>query len=315
MYSMVTTSVLHGMEAILVQVEADVSPGLPTFEMVGFLSSEVKEAKERVRTALRNCGYQLPAKRITISFSPAGIRKSGSGFDLAVAVAILAALEAVPKKRVENTIFLGELNLSGKLVPIPGILPMAAVAAEAGHQTGIVPFENQKEASLVPHMKSLGMSHLNQVVEYLRKGEYQKPQADIKIEGTGTKIKLPTQADFSEITGQKMLKRACEIAVAGRHNLLFAGPPGAGKTMAAKRIPSILPPMTERERIEVSKIYSICGMFDESQGLIGVRPFRSPHHTVSAQGLAGGGANPKPGEISLAHAGVLFLGETLCSGF
>lgn len=139
---MVTTSVLHGMEAILVQVEADVSPGLPTFEMVGFLSSEVKEAKERVRTALRNCGYQLPAKRITISFSPAGIRKSGSGFDLAVAVAILAALEAVPKKRVENTIFLGELNLSGKLVPIPGILPMAAVAAEAGHQTGIVPFEN-----------------------------------------------------------------------------------------------------------------------------------------------------------------------------
>ncbi len=305
MYSSVTTAVLRGVDAVLVQVEADVSAGLPAFEMVGFLAAEVKEAKERVRTALRNCGYQLPAKRITISFSPAGIRKSGSGFDLAVAVAILAALELVPGQRLQKSIFLGELNLSGKVVSVPGVLPMLAKAGEAGYHIGVIPRENAREASLVPGMESVGIEHLQEAVAYL-KGELDLGGAPYIEETSETEEEVP---DFSEINGQKLLKRACEIAVAGRHNLLMIGPPGAGKTMAAKRIPSILPPMTTQERMEVSKIYSICGMFDETRGLVNVRPFRSPHHTISPQGLAGGGGNPRPGEISLAHKGVLFLDE------
>lgn len=305
MYSSVTTAVLRGVEAVLVQVEADVSAGLPTFEMVGFLSAEVKEAKERVRTALRNCGYQLPAKRITISFSPAGIRKSGSGFDLAVAVAILAAMGVISRAKLKDTIFLGELNLSGKVVSVPGVLPMLAKAGEAGYHTGVIPKENAKEASLVPGMETAGVSQLKQTVDYLNGEQIEHVAAHIEE----TEKIEEESPDFSEISGQKLLKRACEIAVAGRHNLLMIGPPGAGKTMAAKRIPSILPSMTTQERMEVSKIYSICGMFDETRGLVGVRPFRSPHHTISPQGLSGGGGNPRPGEISLAHKGVLFLDE------
>lgn len=305
LYSSVITAVLHGMDAVPLRVEADVSAGLPAFEMVGFLSSEAKEAKERVKTALKNCGYTLPAKRITISFSPAGIRKTGAGFDLAVAVAILAALDIVPTKKVQDMIFLGELNLNGNIVPVSGVLPMLLKAAESGCHAGIVAKGNQKEASFVTGMKAQGIEHLKEAVAYLNGEEINADFPAIE-ENEKTAAKIP---DFSQINGQKVLKRACEIAVAGRHNLLMIGPPGAGKTMAAKRLPSILPPMTEKERMEVSKIYSICGMFDETRGLVKERPFRSPHHTISPQGLAGGGSNPRPGEISLAHGGVLFLDE------
>ena len=324
MYSSVTTAVLHGLDAVLVKVEADVSAGLPCFEMVGFLAAEVKEAKERVRTALKNCGYQLPAKKITISFSPAGIRKSGSGFDLAVAVAILSALGVVPAKRAERMVFLGELNLSGQVVPVPGVLPILVRAGEEGYSTSMVSAGNRREAALVPGMEHICIGHLEQAVAYLRDqimdvSKEETCKNPVRPEGltgaetiqTGniSRVKREEPPDFSEISGQKLLKRACEIAVAGRHNLLMIGPPGAGKTMAAKRIPTILPPMTDRERLEVSKIYSICGLFDETYGLMGERPFRSPHHTITPRGLAGGGGNPRPGEISLAHKGVLFLDE------
>lgn len=307
LYSIVTTAALRGMDAVLVQVEADVSPGLPAFEMVGFLASEVKEAKERVRTALKNCGYPIPPKRITISFSPAGIRKSGTGFDLAVAAAILTAMGVIPQQSVEQTIFLGELNLSGKVLPIHGVLPMLAEAVEAGYVKGAVSVQNEREASLVPGMRVEGVRSLEQVVASLN-GKPAADKADVAL-APEMDPEEEKQPDFARMKGQRLLKRVCEIAAAGRHNLLMIGPPGTGKTMAARMIPSILPPMNEAEQIEVSKIYSICGMLDERQGLVRKRPFRNPHHTISPQGLCGGGGYPKPGEISLSHGGVLFLDE------
>lgn len=303
MYSIVSTAVLYGIEAIPVAIEADVGSGMPSFEMVGFLASEVKEAKERVKTALRNCGYQLPPKHITISFSPAAIRKAGAGFDLAIAIAILTALGEVSQDCVKDKFFLGELSLSGKVLPVRGVLPMAAQMSESGYRQCVVPMENQKETLLLSQIQVVGVSHLQETVAYL-KG---KKQQSINIEETISKtVKMP---DFSEVNGQKAMKRACEVAVAGRHNFMMVGPPGAGKTMIAKRIPSILPPMSEKEQLEVSKIYSVCGMLDEKEGLIKKRPFRNPHHTISTAGMAGGGSVPRPGEISLAHGGVLFLDE------
>ncbi len=305
MYSVVTTSIVYGIESIPIEVEADISEGMPVFEMVGFLSAEVKEAKERVRTALKNSGYLLPARRITINLSPANIRKSGTGFDLAIAVAVLAALGVVPAEQLAQTLIVGELGLNGRIQPISGILPMTAEAKERGIARCILPEANRMEAKMVSGIEVYGMSDLREVIEYLNEGKYRE-KTPINIEENRAGKNVP---DFSEINGQKVLKRACETAVSGMHNLLMIGPPGAGKTMAASRIPTILPPMEEWEKMELSKIYSVCGMFQEHEALLDVRPFRSPHHTITAQGLAGGGQYPKPGEISLAHKGVLFLDE------
>ncbi|MGN0352727.1 MAG: YifB family Mg chelatase-like AAA ATPase [Roseburia sp.] len=305
MYSIVTTSIVCGIESILIQVEADISEGLPVFEMVGFLSAEVKEAKERVRTALKNSGYLLPAKRITINLSPANIRKSGTGFDLAIAVAVLTALGVVSDRKLEQTLIVGELGLNGRIQPIDGILPMIAEAKERGISQCILPELNRTEAQMVSGIRILGMRDLKEVIAFLNEGIYEEKEA-IYIEEIPVNKSLP---DFSEINGQKVVKRACETAVSGMHNLLMIGPPGAGKSMIASRIPTILPPMEEEEKMELSKIYSVCGMFREREKLLEIRPFRSPHHTITAQGLAGGGQYPKPGEISLAHKGVLFLDE------
>ncbi len=306
MYSKVNTATIYGIDSKIISVEADISEGMPMFEMVGYLSGEVKEAKERVRAALKNEGYSLPIKRITVNFSPANIRKTGSGFDLPVAVAVLAAIGIVSQEDLENICMVGEISLDGKIQPVNGILSMVLEAAHQGMALAIVPMDNLREACLVPGIICIGVSSLGQVIDLLNKREY---SCNLTPCDEMPKECAPSQYDFSFINGQPQLRRACEVAISGMHNILMVGPPGAGKTMIAKCIPSILPPMTEEEQIELSKIYSVCGKFDERKGLIKARPFRSPHHTVTEQGLTGGGSNPKPGEISLAHSGVLFLDE------
>ena len=303
MYSLVTTSIIQGIKSIPVYVEADVSDGMPLFEMVGSLSPEVKESKERVRTALKNTGYILPPKRITINFIPANIRKTGSGFDLPVVAAVLCAIGIVPEEALKNTMVVGEISLSGEVKPVNGILPMVAEAKERGVTRCIVPAENQTEAQLVKEIEIFAVQSIAEMIHILNGGTY------IEKEIGKVVAKTAQMLDFSDIQGQYFVKRACEVAVSGMHNLLMIGPPGAGKTMTAMRIPTILPPLDEKEQMELSKIYSVSGQFQLREQLMEERPFRCPHHTITMQGLVGGGLIPKPGEISLAHKGVLFLDE------
>ena len=304
MYSIVSTAIIHGIQSVPISVEADVSDGLPVFEMVGFLASEVQEAKERVRTALKNCGFAMPPKHITINFTPANIRKSGSGFDLPVAVAVLTAFGYIRQEMVREYFVAGEVGLNGKVQPVNGILPMVAEAKERGLKKCMVPWENAGEAALVSDMQVFAVKNLADAVNILNgNGEYFDTPYNIEEMQTGRIL------DFADVSGQVLVKRACETAVSGMHNLLFVGPPGAGKTMIAERIPGILPSLNTKERMELSKIYSVCGLLEHKKGLMRERPFRAPHHTITPQGLAGGGAVPKPGEISLAHKGILFLDE------
>ena len=304
MYSTVMTSMIDGICAVPVRVEADISTGMPVFDMVGYLAPEVREAKERVRTALHNCGIVLPARRITINLSPGDRRKSGTGFDMAIAVAILAALELVPAGNCRGLVMIGELNLSGQIMPVKGVLPTVSDGVSRGEKHFLVPAGNLKEGRLVKDAQVLGFDTLPAVIAYLKDGTYQEP--DVKGTFSSVMVKKP---DFSEVNGQKFLKRAAEVAASGMHNMLMVGPPGAGKTMISERMASILPPLSEREELELSKIYSVCGFLSGSKGLLKERPFRSPHHTITTAGLAGGGMIPMPGEISLAHNGVLYLDE------
>lgn len=307
MYSTVLSASIHGVEVKFVHVEADISNGLPVFHMVGYLASEVKEAGERVRTAIRNAGFILPAKKIIVNLSPANVRKRGASFDLPIAVSILVSLGCVKAERVNDLLILGELGLNGNVKKVPGILPIVIEAKKAGCRACVVPRANAKEAGIIEGIQIWGVETLKELCEYLN-GE-KIPKEDKNAKESPWKDEEKRGEDFRDIRGQALMKRAAEIAVAGKHNVLFIGPPGAGKTMIAKRIPTIFPPMSEEECIEVTKIYSILGLTDEKEPLIRKPPFRAPHHTATKAVMIGGGVIPGPGEISMANHGVLFLDE------
>lgn len=305
MFCTVLSASVFGVESIPVHVEADVGDGLPSFAMVGFLSTQVKEAQERVRTALKNSGIRMEPKKITVNLAPADLRKSGTAFDLPIAVAIAAAYQKLDAGRLKDVLIAGELSLNGEVLPVCGGLLLAETAAKMGCHTCILPLENVQEGAAVKDIRIIGVKSLMQTIRFL-KGEDKLEEA--VFEKTREREKAGTE-DFSDIIGQEGAKRAAEVAAAGFHNLLLIGPPGAGKSMIAGRIPSILPEMTWEERVELTKIYSIMRMLPKENPILNERPFRAPHHTITARALTGGGQIPCPGEISLAHNGVLFLDE------
>ncbi|HJB00971.1 MAG TPA: YifB family Mg chelatase-like AAA ATPase [Candidatus Mediterraneibacter merdavium] len=304
-FSTIVSAAIDGLGVELVRVEADVSNGLPMFHMVGYLSSEVKEAGERVRTAIRNSGFDYPPRRTVINLSPATLRKRGASFDLPIAVASLMSLGQVLTEETEKSLLVGELSLNGKVRKVPGILPIVMAAKAAGLSRCIVPAENMAEGALVSGMDVIGVENLGEAVSALKGEQVSKKYTEDEEE------EEPVEAfpDFADIRGQENVKRAAEIAVAGGHNILMIGPPGSGKSMTAKCIAGILPPPDMEESLEITKIYSVLGMLNEKSPLIQRRPFREVHHTATRAALIGGGAFPRPGEISLAHGGVLFLDE------
>lgn len=294
----------YGLESLIVDVEVDISNGLPALTIVGLPDTAVRESKERVRAAIRNQNFAFPYKRITLNLAPADVKKEGPHFDLSIAIGILAATSQIPTDLLEQYIIVGELSLDGNVKPINGVLPMAIKAKEQNLKGIIVPWGNAQEASVIKGIDVIGVSSLKQAVDFL-KGEF-KPTIPIPRE---SQDKRDYYGDFSEVKGQENLKRCLEIAAAGHHNVIMIGPPGSGKTMIARRIPSILPSMTFEESLELTKIYSIVGLLKKHSGLMRVRPFRAPHHSISAVSMAGGGRIPRPGEVTLAHNGVLFLDE------
>ena len=306
----VSTGALRGIDCSLVTVEVDVSNGLPVMEMVGSLSKEVKEAQMRVRVALKNAGIAIPPQRITVNLAPASLHKEGSQYDLPIAAAMLAALGMIPESRLEKLFIAGELGLDGEVKAIRGCLPMVLRARAEGIKECILPKANAGEGTVVKDMNVIGVDKLEELIDCLmlddeERKEYYAKGTDEMADPSREKI-----ADFGDLYGQEGVKRSMEIAAAGFHNLLMIGPPGAGKTMAARRLPGILPPITEEEALEVSKIYSVAGKL-AGGGLIRERPFVAPHHSATLQALAGGGQNPRPGLISHAHKGVLFLDEVV----
>ena len=305
-FGTVLSAAIQGIKVELIQVEADVSNGLPMFQMVGYLSSEVKEAGDRVRTAIKNSGIDLPARKTVVNLSPATIRKRGASFDLPIAVAVLVSAGLIVPERVKNILFVGELGLDGKVQKVPGVLPIVMAAKAANISTCIVPVENVREGTLVEGVQVIGTKNLYEIWKCLL-GEmnWQDAREFPNIE----KVAKKGGVDFQDIQGQELVKRATEIAVAGGHNLLLVGPPGSGKSMIGRRIPTILPTMSHEESMEVTQLYSIMGLLDEHTPLITERPYRSVHHTATKAALIGGGLHPVPGEISLAHEGVLFMDE------